>query len=80
MPNPSKHECSAKGCVRSISKRLLMCREHWMLVPKSVQNKIWQTYCDGQEDRVGTDRGPSIQYIDAYIEAVNAVFQAEAKP
>lgn len=38
-----KHKCFAVGCDRQVQAIYLMCRQHWFMVPKDVQNAIWAT-------------------------------------
>lgn len=38
------HTCAAVGCQRSIELRMLMCIEHWRMVPKAAQRDIWASY------------------------------------
>lgn len=37
------HDCFWPGCPQRISERFLMCRPHWRMVPKHLQDPIWST-------------------------------------
>jgi hypothetical protein len=43
----STHECAAPGCTRVISRSLLMCGEHWRMVPQSIQRSVYHHYRNG---------------------------------
>lgn len=74
MPNaqasrePSPRTCAARGCDRSVPRRLLMCRTHWRQVPADIRASVWLAYRHGQEVN-----GPSRAYINAATEAIEAV-------
>lgn len=65
---PSPRTCAARGCDRTVPRRLLMCCEHWRQVPADVRASVWLAYRRGQE----VD-GPSRAYINAATEAIEAV-------
>lgn len=69
------HECHARGCHRSVPPRMLMCRTHWFMVPKRLQDEVWATYRPGQE----RDKSPSDEYLEAARAAVAAVADEEAR-
>jgi hypothetical protein len=79
MPRIDKHLCQAYECTIMIPTSMLMCRGHWALVPRAIQDEIWKTYRVGQENAVGTDHGPSPEYMTSYHKAVAAVREAEEK-
>lgn len=41
-----KHTCAAPGCERRCSTSYLMCRPHWMQVPRPLQEAIYATIHD----------------------------------
>lgn len=41
---PRLHNCSATGCQRAIPLNLLMCSDHWRMVPVACQREVWRTY------------------------------------
>ncbi len=61
------HECPAKGCSRRIPDHLLMCRNHWFMVPRMMRSAVWAAYDGGAG--VGTSKLLMAQ--SAAIEAVN---------
>ncbi len=69
MKAESKHYCHARGCLKVIPPKLLMCPPHWRMVPPDLQAKVWATYRPGQE----VDKNPSNEYIAAQQAAVRIV-------
>lgn len=59
----STHACAIRGCEKIISRRLLMCPEHWRMVPKILQNNVWITW----------KKGGAKQYLAARQAAINSV-------
>lgn len=68
-----KHICHAEGCETPCPPRLLMCARHWRMVPKELQNAVYDTYRPGQE----RDMRPSIYWLDAATAAENHVREIE---
>jgi len=52
---------------------MFMCRPHWRMVPEHLRRAIWATYRPGQE----RDKSPSWEYLEAALEACNAVAELE---
>jgi hypothetical protein len=69
------HTCHAKGCKVEVRPELLMCLQHWRMVPKELQRQVWAHYREGQCD----DRRPSREWLDAADAAINYVAQVEAE-
>lgn len=67
------HHCHAHNCPANVPPKLLMCRKHWHMVPRSLQKKVWDTYRPGQE----IDKRPTTEYLKAADEAVRAVAKKE---
>lgn len=67
------HVCHASGCNVSVPQRMLMCRRHWRMVPKPLQDRVWATYVHGQEIR----KDPSDDYLEAAQAAIDAVADLE---
>jgi len=67
------HRCHAIGCEVQIPPRLLMCLKHWCLVPRPLQQAVWQHYRAGQE----RDKAPTSAYVAAALAAVRAVAARE---
>lgn len=55
---------------------MLMCLAHWRLVPRSIQQRVWQTYRRGQCD----DQRPSKEWFNAADAAIGYVALVEQKP
>lgn len=43
------HTCHAIGCDVPVPRKMLMCRQHWRLVPRAAQQAVWAAYELGQE-------------------------------
>ena len=71
-----KHTCHATGCPVPVPRRMLMCKRHWRMVPKPLQDAVWATYVPGQEQR----RDPTPEYLAAARAAINAVRDMERAP
>ena len=67
------HTCHAYGCETRTAPRMFMCRPHWRMVPEHLRRAIWATYRPGQE----RDKSPSWEYLEAALEACNAVAELE---
>lgn len=68
------HECHAKNCKRQVPPALLMCPQHWTMVPKEMQAEIWSHYVPGQEK--GITR-PTRAYLEAMKRVIAHVEQLE---
>jgi len=76
MTNPSQmHTCHAIDCDTLIPPHLHMCKKHWYMVPLILRRRIWNAYRKGQE----IDKLPSIMYIEAAKDSINAVAVKEGK-
>lgn len=64
------HECPANGCTRRVAFDMLMCRTHWFMVPRPLQQAVWDTYYGG----AGTP--PHVEAMGAAIDAVNRKLQS----
>ena len=67
------HTCHATGCKKTVSPTMWGCLRHWRMVPREIQNRIWQNYRHGQCD----DKRPSKEYLLAARDAVIAVARKE---
>jgi hypothetical protein len=64
----SSHECPAKGCTQRVSVDMLMCRPHWRMVPRAMQNAVWNAWQGG----LGAGTAAHSAAIAAAVRAVNA--------
>lgn len=69
------HTCHAEGCDTGVPPRLLMCHQHWYMVPKALRDAVWAAYRPGQE----RDKRPSQQYLDVARAAIEAVAAKEGR-
>lgn len=59
------HHCHWPGCNTQVPPAMWGCRKHWYNLPRTIRNRIWNTYECGQEVK-GT---PSKDYLAAAQEA-----------
>jgi hypothetical protein len=71
-----KRRCSANGCQAMVAPSLLMCGQHWRMVPYAIQTRVWQHYRKGQEETLQL----SVEYLRAAADAVEAVATKEGQP
>ena len=67
------HTCHARGCAAPVPPRMLMCRRHWTMVPRELQNAVLKSYLPGQEVR----KNPTAVYLETARTAILAVFAKE---
>ena len=53
------HHCHAHGCDTTTAPRYFMCPPHWRIVPKAMQQAIYDVYVPGQENR----KDPTWDYL-----------------
>ena len=69
------HRCAAEGCTKEISRGLLMCIDHWRMVPHATQLEVKRAWRAFQSAGI-TERKA---YLDAVKRAVAAVREREIK-
>jgi hypothetical protein len=69
------HLCHAQGCQVEVPPKLLMCKRHWRMVPKPLQEAVWATYRPGQE----RSKDPTREYLQNAAEAIRAVAEKERR-
>lgn len=62
--------CAAIACQQQIKTPLLMCVEHWRMVPAATRRKVWAAY-----QRLRTDPDAVAAHWNAVREAIDAVHQ-----
>lgn len=72
------HTCHAVACERYVPPQMLMCRQHWFMVPPKLRSRVWATYQSGQCD-IESDVDPTRAYCEAAKAAVIAVAQKEGR-
>ena len=50
-----------------------MCRRHWRMIPKAMQQELWDVYVPGQEKR----KDPTREYIAVAMRLVRYVAERE---
>ena len=63
------HHCHAYRCKTLVPPERLMCLKHWRMVPKPLQQSVWEHYRDGQCD----DKNPSEDWHKAADAAIHFV-------
>ena len=63
------HHCHAKSCAVEVRPELLMCAQHWRLVPLAIRRAVLVSYRRGQCN----DKAPSVTWINAATAAIGAV-------
>lgn len=66
--NHGMNKCRAAGCNKVINVRVIMCAEHWHLVPKDIKQRIYKYGRHGTEEAYN-------QAVHDAIEAVNEEMQ-----
>lgn len=44
----ASHECPVGTCQQRVSPAMLMCRSHWRMVSKPLQNAVYAAWDNGQ--------------------------------
>lgn len=60
--------CAATGCQATVNVPLLMCVEHWRLVPAALRRQVW-----GAWRRIGHERDAREAHAKAVQAAIDAV-------
>lgn len=68
------HRCLALGCREKVKAGFLMCRPHWRLVPKDLQQVITEEYQTAVKAR---EAATSPRYRRAVLDAIKAVQKGE---
>lgn len=72
------HTCAAEACDKQISSRLLMCIDHWRMVPKALQRLVYSTCRNWSGVRYAAGNAHDL-YRGAVTQAVAAVREKEIK-
>lgn len=70
------HTCHASKCETRVPRRMFMCRKHWFMLPKEMQDEVWATYTPGQEE--GNFHLIIPEYFAATRKAINYIRELEA--
>lgn len=69
------HHCHAIGCDKPTRPEMLMCRTHWTMVPRDLQDDVYEQYRRGQCN----DRRPSKSWLLAAARARREVARLEGR-
>lgn len=58
------HKCPIDNCTAQLPRHILMCREHWSLVPRDLQQQIYAGWNGGRS---------STAYLEARNRAISLV-------
>lgn len=75
----SLHTCTAENCDRQIRVGLLMCLQHWRMVPAPLQQEIYRTYRNWCRAPLGDGGLCRREYVAAVRQARAAVREKEIK-
>lgn len=67
------HRCPIEGCTHQLPTHILMCKPHWAMVPKHVQQRVYKAWNGGAVQNIQ-------DYLTAKNEAINSVHQALGYP
>lgn len=77
MTTTNFHHCAAEGCNRPIATHLLMCVDHWKMVPRGLQQDVYRTYRAWSNAPLGKGLDKRKAYIIAVNHAITAVREKE---
>jgi hypothetical protein len=69
--NDSTHKCAAPDCNLDVPPAMLMCKDHWFRVPRSIRNRVWAAYRS-------LDTKAHREAVDLAIEYCNTPHQARS--
>lgn len=75
MSDERTHRCVAKRCAAVCEAKMLMCPLHWFMVPKPLQQRVWDAYVEGQ----GVTVAPSDAWQRAAQAAIDHVAEREER-
>lgn len=58
--DPGGHHCHWPSCEKKVAPAVWGCKQHWMMLPLFLRNKIWAAYRPTQE----ISKTPDRRYID----------------
>lgn len=75
MPRSLLHLCHAQGCKTAVPPKLLMCRDHWYMIPMDMRDRVWVLYRPGQE----VTKDPSDEYVKHVMACIDYVAVKEGR-
>lgn len=69
-----RDHCHARGCKAQVPPAFFMCAKHWRMVPKTLQNQVWEHYNPGQEQG---NADVTQEYCRVTDEAIKVVWEKE---
>lgn len=78
MSKQDDKTCPATGCTKTHPANLLMCQEHWRLVPTSTQQAVYRAYGSFRKHTTA-DAARKLEATQRLaIDGVNALLEARA--
>lgn len=74
---PRTHTCAAAGCQHEVLLRMLMCMDHWRMVPIAIRREVLQALIEMKKDRRSLEL--VTRYRDAVAQAVAAVQEKQER-
>ena len=71
-----KRTCDANHCTTTVDVNKGMCSKHWKMLPQPMQARI---YAAARKHRTAGERLASIEFLEAWADAVEYVAQAEGR-
>lgn len=72
------HTCAAQGCQHQIPQHLLMCMDHWRMVPVKLRRPVLATYKAMRHPPESFSEGDWQTRLDARTDYLHAVANAVA--
>jgi hypothetical protein len=68
LSRKARHKCPVEDCVLFCDWHVLMCRNHWFMVPVPVRNLIWKLWDNGRmQDGYHNARREAIDTVNAKL-------------
>jgi hypothetical protein len=61
---PAPHDCPAEACHRQVPRSKLACPEHWALVSRPTQQRVYKAYRESDFGAHVTAMGEAIQEMN----------------
>lgn len=71
-----RRTCDANHCTTTVDANKGMCPTHWRMLPQQMQSRI---YAAARKHRTAGERLASIEFLEAWADAVEYVAQAEGR-
>lgn len=69
---PRTHRCAAVGCQHDIPLHLLMCIDHWRMVPVALRREVTQTFRDANRNLSATGLALHLHAVNEAVAALQS--------